>query len=56
MNGATAELEAKMIRKLKSTRTMIIGANQNLFLTFKNSHNSMKIDDFDIKMPPLKLF
>ena len=46
MKGATAELCANTINKLKTTRIIMIGASQYLFLTFKNAQNSFKMDNF----------
>ena len=42
-----------------SSRKKTIGANQNFFLTLKNSQNSVIIDNLDINVIPLiylKLF
>ena len=43
---------AKKISRLNKTRTMIIGASQNLFLTFRKSQNSFRIDSFDMGFSP----
>tara|TARA_A100001011_G_scaffold388800_1_gene469137 strand:+ start:1947 stop:2084 length:138 start_codon:yes stop_codon:yes gene_type:complete len=42
MKGAIAELSEKIINNPNNNIIIIIGANQNFFLTYKNSNNSNK--------------
>ena len=42
MKGAIAELSVKIINKPNNNMIIIIGANQNFFLTYKNSNSSNK--------------
>jgi len=56
MKGATAELCAKITKTLKTTKIMIMGANQKRLRTFKKSHNSFKMVILDIGYPFEKLF
>ena len=53
MKGARADPWAKMIRKLKSTRSRMMGASQKRLRVFKKSQNSLRMDNLDIG--PLKL-
>ena len=48
MNGATAELCAKIIRILSKSRITMIGANQKRLRVFKKSQNSFTMDNFAI--------
>ena len=48
MNGAIAVPSVKTINVPNSNKKKTIGANQNFFLTLKNSQNSDRIDSFDI--------
>ena len=48
MNGAIAVPSVSTINVPKSNKKNTIGANQNFFLTIKNSQNSDKIDNLDI--------
>ena len=52
MKGATAELCANTINKLKTARIIMIGASQYRFLTFKNAQNSFKMDNFAMIWTP----
>ncbi len=59
MKGAIAVPSVSTISVPKSNKKNTIGANQNFFLTLKNSQNSDKIDSFDINnylLISLKLF
>ncbi len=53
MNGATALDSVKTISAPNKSKTMIIGNNQNFFLTFKNSHISF---NRSILLPPKIVF
>ena len=48
MNGAIAVPSVKTINVPNNSRKNTIGANQNFFLTRKNSQNSVIIDNLDI--------
>ncbi len=48
MKGAIAVPSVKTIKVPNNKRKNTIGANQNFFLTLKNSQNSDKIDILDI--------
>ena len=48
MNGAIAVPSVNTIRVPNNSKKKTIGANQNFFLTFKNSQNSFNIDNLDI--------
>jgi hypothetical protein len=52
MNGATAELEAKTIKRLIKTSTIIIGAIQYRLLCPKNWNNSWSTESFPIYFLP----
>ena len=49
MNGAIAVPSVNTIRVPNNSKKKTIGANQNFFLTLKNSQNSVKIDSLDIQ-------
>tara|TARA_Y100001935_G_C17222634_1_gene466102 strand:+ start:545 stop:682 length:138 start_codon:yes stop_codon:yes gene_type:complete len=42
MKGAIAELSVKIINNPNNNIIIIIGANQNFFLTYKNSNISIR--------------
>ena len=48
MNGAIAVPSVKTIKVPNKIKKNRIGANQNFFLTFKNSSNSASMDSLDI--------
>ena len=48
MNGAIAVPSVRTIKVTNSNKKNTIGANQNFFLTRKNSQNSVSIDSLDI--------
>jgi len=48
MNGAIAVPSVRTINVPNNRRKKIIGANQNFFLTLKNSQNSERIDNLPI--------
>ena len=50
MNGAIAVPSVKTINVPNNSKKKTIGANQNFFLTLKNSQNSDIIDNFDINV------
>ena len=50
MNGAIAVPSVNTIKVPKRSRKNTIGANQNFFLTLKNSQNSVKIENLDISI------
>jgi hypothetical protein len=50
MNGAMAVPSVKTINVPNNSKKKTIGANQNFFLTLKNSQNSDIIDNFDISV------
>ncbi len=50
MNGATAELCAKITSKPSKKRSTIIGASQKRLRTFKKSQNSLRIDNLAISL------
>ena len=54
MKGATAEPSVKTIRAPNRKRKMIMGANHHFLRTFKNSQNSLAIDNLPITIPSLK--
>ena len=51
MNGAIAVPSVNTIRVPNNSKKKTIGANQNFFLTIKNSQNSDKTDNLDIHIP-----
>ena len=53
MNGATAELWAKIINTPKKTIITIIGINQYCLDVFKNNHNSLMMLNLPIVLPHL---
>ena len=48
MKGAIAVPSVRTINVPNNSKKNIMGANQNFFLTLKNSQNSNKIDNLDI--------
>ena len=54
MNGANAEVSAKMMSKPKSTNMITIGASHHFLLSFKKPQNSLTIATFPTT-PPLDL-
>ena len=51
MKGATAEPSVKIIRAPNRKRKMIMGANHHFLRAFKNSQNSLAIDNLLITIP-----
>ena len=56
MNGAIVVPSVSTIRVPSSSKKKTIGANQNFFLTVRNSQNSFNIDNLDIIISLTKNF
>jgi hypothetical protein len=50
MNGAIAVPSVSTIKVPSNSKKKTTGANQNFFLTFKNSKNSANIESLDINI------